>query len=88
MAKIKIEKFVENRYSLCSSLLIISVDGENFKVELFPGGAVWFDEYWSEHVEHGPWSILDMPEKFKYLKKEIEDVINKEIPWACCGGCI
>lgn len=88
MVKIKIEKFIENRYSLCSSLLIISVDGESFKVELISGGTVWFDEYMSEHIESGSWSILDMPKKFEHLEKEIEDVINKEIPWGCCGGCV
>ena len=88
MVKIKIEKFVENRYALCSSLLIMSVDGESFRVELISGGSVSFIEYMSEYIEHGPWSIFKMPKKFKHLEKEIEDVINKEIPWGCCGGCV
>ena len=85
---IKIEKFEEKPWALCSSLVIMSVDGKQFRVRLHTGGAVWFDEHWCEHVEDGPWSLWDIPDEFKHLKKELTDVINKEIIWGCCGGCV
>lgn len=85
---IKIEYFKERPYALCGSTVIINVDGERFPIALISGGSVWFDENFSEHVEFGPWTVYDIPKKFQHLKKEITDVVNKNISWGCCGGCI
>lgn len=80
--------------NLCSGRLEVWVDDEyyNFgECVLSSGGSVSFDADWNETVTHGKWSIddCDFPENFpKELKDELLDVINREIPWGCCGGCV
>lgn len=88
MVNIRIKEFKESCWALCSSTVIIAVDDETFPILLSSGGAVWFDEDWDEHVSCGPWGVNRIPPKFKHLKKDIEDVVNREIPWGCCGGCV
>lgn len=47
----------------------------------------WFDNDWNAHIENGRWSI-DLPEDLEPLRKEIEECINENIPYGCCGGCV
>ena len=50
---------------------------------------MWFDNDWSEHVEDGPWGVGEWPEGFpEEAKEEALSVINEEISWGCCGGCV
>lgn len=78
--------------NLCSGQLIVAVNG---KVWSFPshclssGGSVTFDENWSENVDSGEWSVSEWPEGFPEEDKQSTlDMINSEIPWGCCGGCV
>lgn len=98
MIKIAKPKFVSynGRYpNLCSGTLKFKLNGklytlgENRCFWLVSGGTVGFDEDWNEQVTTGPWSLPDsIPEELEPYRKEIEDMINKHIPWGCCGGCI
>lgn len=74
--------------NLCSGQLVLKING---LVRTFPryclhsGGSVWFDGR-DDHIETGCWSI-DLPEDLEPLRKEIEECINENIPYGCCGGC-
>ena len=52
-------------------------------IEFISYGTDWGDAY----VETGRWSI-DLPEDLEPFQKEIEECINENIPYGCCGGCI
>jgi len=88
---IKIE--YDGKYpNLCSGDLSIIIDGKKWKFPdycLYSGGYVSFNKDWDEEVGEGPWSILDWPNGFPdNLKKAVLDIINKQIPHGCCGGCV
>lgn len=75
---------------LCVGELILRIDGEevNFEIgSLKSGGSVTFDEDYNECVVDGPWSV-DVPPQYAQYTKEITEVVNANIPWGCCGGCI
>ena len=76
--------------NLCSGLLVLSIDGQAVEFPdycMHSGGSVWFDGDWDEHVEYGSWSV-DVPEEYEHLKDEIEECVNNNVSWGCCGGCI
>lgn len=86
-------KFVsyDGKYpNLCSGTLILNIDGEDI---IFPnyclrsGGSAGFTSDWKEVVTQGEWSV-DVPEQYKHLSQEIENVVNLNVPYGCCGGCI
>lgn len=76
----------------CSGTLVLAVDEKPYTFPEFclsSGGSVWFDDDWSEHIEQGPWSIEKYPPGFpKELQEEAEFVVNMNIPYGCCGGCV
>lgn len=45
---------------------------------------------WDFLVEHDKWEIdvEELPSQFWDVADEIEIVINDNIPYGCCGGCI
>lgn len=58
-----------------------------------------FEKFWSsggcitgfyEDVERGEWRIDadDLPEQFRDIADEIDEVFNSNVTWGCCGGCI
>lgn len=62
-----------------------------FKNILRTGGSCDFsDDYRQSHIDQEPWWIYksDLPDELKPYKKKIEEVINENIPWGCCGGCL
>ena len=75
--------------NLCSGNLVLKIDGElvNLGRCLCSGGSVWFDDYCSEHIEEGEWSV-DVPEQYKHLEDEITAVVNENVEYGCCGGCV
>lgn len=90
--EIKLISYDGSYPNLCSGQLKVSVDGKEW---VFPsycmssGGSVWFDKDWSEHVEDGPWSIHDWPDGYpEEAKEKTIDMINEEVSWGCCGGCV
>lgn len=76
----------------CHGELTVKIDGKvvNLGDCLTSGGDVWFDDEFMEHVEEGGWIIYeeDIPEEYWKFRPEIEDVVNENVPWGCCGGCI
>ena len=72
---------------LCMGRLIIKVNGEirHLSGVLRSGGGITEDY---EAVE-GPWEIdlRDYPDLEPY-KEEITDVVNENVGYGCCGGCI
>lgn len=62
----------------------------NLKCFWHSGGSVSFNDNWDESVWEGEWEIDvdELPEQFWDVADEIDRVINENIPWGCCGGCI
>lgn len=66
-------------------------DPNNPNLERFwrSGGSVSFSDNWDASIWDGEWEIdVDsLPEHFWGVADEIDEVINENIPWGCCGGC-
>lgn len=62
----------------------------NFERFWCSGGNVSFNSNWDASVESGEWKIDvdDLPNQFWDVADEIDRVINENVPWGCCGGCI
>lgn len=77
---------------LCYGTLEIKVNNKIYKLKdiLSSGGSVWFDSTWGEHIEQGPWKIKEekLPEELKPYIKEIEEIVNDNVEYGCCGGCV
>ena len=75
--------------NLCGGELVLKIDGEIVSLGrcLCSGGDVWFDDDWEETVEEGEWSV-EVPPKYEHLKFKITDIVNENVPFGCCGGCI
>lgn len=81
--------------NLCSGTLILSIDGKqhSFKYCLSSGGQCGFEngDYSKEYVTEGPWSFSNYNDDIKFTDNEIvviEHLINDNIPFGCCGGCL
>ena len=78
--------------NLCSGDLVLVIDGTRWEFPdycLTSGGAVWFDNGWSEHIDTGEWVIYEWPDDFpESLKEDALAAVNKQVPWGCCGGCV
>lgn len=77
--------------NLCSGTLKITLGNKIWELShcLSSGGSVSFDDDWSEHVDSGPWSVHDLPDDFPVeLVDKLEELVNDEISWGCCGGCV
>ena len=77
---------------LCYGTLEIKVNGKQYKLNrvLLSGGSVWFDDNMEEHIEEGPWEIneSELPIELKPYIKQIEEVVNDNVEYGCCGGCV
>lgn len=88
VANIKFVSYNGRYPNLCSGTLVLNIDGTNVtfpKYCLCSGGHIW-----DEEVGCGPWTINEykFPEKYQHLESEILEIINDNIPWGCCGGCV
>ena len=78
---------------LCSGILVLKIDDETVQFPphlLKSGGTVWFDKDWKAKIETGAWDVWDdcIPDKYKKRRDEIIEIINQNVPFGCCGGCI
>jgi len=75
--------------NLCSGELVIEVNGKVYKggFTLCSGGSVSFTEDWQEVVTQGEWSV-SVPDELEEYQKEIEELVNDNVRWGCCGGCV
>lgn len=76
--------------NLCSGILVIKIDGKTVTLPrycLVPGGGT---NWRQDLVLEGPWELDEMffPKEYEPYKNDILCVINKNIPWGCCGGCL
>ena len=86
-------KFVsyDGKYpNLCSGTLVLEKDGKQYQLRhcLRSGGSVFFDSDWNETVTHGSWDVVDLPEELEPFHDEIEKLVNENVPYGCCGGCV
>lgn len=91
MKTIKI-KYDGSYPNLCSGNLIVYIGEQEYKFPehcLESGGSVTFDENWSEEITEGAWTITEYPQNFpEEYKEKLLEIINDEIEWGCCGGCV
>lgn len=75
--------------NLCSGTLIIEIDGIIHKLNscLSSGGSVWFDDNSEEHVDGGEWSV-SVPNELIQYASDIENLVNDNVRYGCCGGCV
>lgn len=75
--------------NLCRGDLVLRIDGKevNLGCCLCSGGRVWFDDDWSYYAEEGAWTVC-VPEEFEHYAEEITNVVNENVYWGCCGGCV
>jgi hypothetical protein len=78
--------------NLCSGTLVLRLDGKQI---VFPeyclssGGSVSFTADWDEVVTSGSWSISEFPKGFPdALKQEAVRIVNNNVSFGCCGGCV
>ncbi len=81
--------------SLCDGDLIIDVNNVRYILKskdiMNTGGACYFTNNYSEsHIEENEWLVNyeKLPDELKSYACEIDRVINENIPFGCCGGCL
>lgn len=73
---------------LCSGELILCVNGKIYSsVKLSSGGFCEISDD-EELVGKGAWDIAYAPKELADYLDEIRQVVNENIEWGCCGGCI
>ena len=58
---------------------------------LSSGGSCGFNgDYDDNYCHQGEWEIneYELPDELKPYKEEIKKLVNDNIPWGCCGGCL
>jgi hypothetical protein len=72
--------------------LKIEVDGASYELQyvIDSGGSARFDSEWNGYVDHGQWTIDkdNLPNEIKQYANEIEQVVNDNVTYGCCGGCL
>lgn len=85
--------------NLCSGILILEIDGKQYKFAPYHDNITIFPKFWSSggcfsenflNVEKGEWEIdyMEIPEQFRKYANEIDKVFNENVEYGCCGGCI
>lgn len=97
MERVKFIEYTGKWPNLCSGELTLEIEGK--KVIFNPyetkgfgmcsGGSCGFtdSDYSDSYIHKGEWSV-DVPKEYEEYKKEIEDVVNSNVSWGCCGGCL
>jgi len=74
---------------LCSGTLVLRIDGNEVSLDscLESGGGCSYNEC-DDFVWQGEWDISDIPDEYKKYHDEIVKVVNDNVPYGCCGGCL
>lgn len=85
---IEFVELCEKPWALCGSNVVLKINGKEIEFHriLSSGGHYEYGE--DEYTTVGPWHVGDLPEYLEKYEKEITEVINKNVEWGCCGGCI
>ena len=91
--KIEFIKYTGKWPTLCSGELYFKVNGKEYKISgLVPGGEVGFKGgYGGEsYIKKGPWRLHnhDFPKELKPYKRLITNMVNENVKYGCCGGCL
>ena len=80
---------IEKPWALCGSTVILKINGQEIEFDhiLGSGGSVSWGEDGDE-INHGPWCVGNLPEYLEKYEEEITKIINENVDWGCCGGCI
>lgn len=86
---------------LCFGKLVVNIDGKevsfgyssgcDYTKFWYSGGNCGFNHDYSEsYVNSGPWIVDedDLPEEYKSYAKELMYVLNDNVEFGCCGGCL
>lgn len=79
--------------NLCSGVLTIKVNGTSYKLEnvMVSGGCIIGGPHtdWDMWSEQGPWTVdLEEYPDLKQYEDEITRLVNENVEYGCCGGCI
>lgn len=76
--------------ALCVGTLVIKVDGKIYELRNILGSGGWIcidDDV--EYAHEEPWFFEhDLPAELMSYEEEILRVVNENVPFGCCGGCI
>lgn len=82
---------------LCLGLLTVTIDGEpwEFPLDCLRSGGEIIRARRGRNEEDevvvGPWEIRRWPPDFPddpALRQHVRTMINRHLPWGCCGGCL
>ena len=93
MPKIEFVSYDGKQPCLCMGTLVIKVDGKtySFKNAMHSGGCIMGGPStdWDMWSETGPWEInLEEHPELEQYKEKITELVNDNVTWGCCGGCI
>jgi hypothetical protein len=75
--------------NLCYGTLVIEVDSREYSMEncLITSGSVCWE---NGEVRKGEWYINEyyLPEELLPYIEEITRLVNDNVEWGCCGGCL
>lgn len=79
--------------NLCRGILIVEKDGKRYGLNsvLVSGGCCGFNRDYSEsYIERGPWEIYkeNLPQELQDDYHELLELVNDNIDYGCCGGCL
>ena len=79
--------------TLCMGTLVVEKNGKQYSMKyvLESGGSCGFYNNYSESfIEKGEWSVCkeDLPKELQNDVEEIIELVNANVPYGCCGGCL
>lgn len=84
--------YYDGKYpNLCHGNLILEIDGEIRELHdcLISGGSSYMDGYMDIHCKRAKWKVSNLPDDLssQEVKECVENLVNENIPFGCCGGC-
>lgn len=87
--------------NLCSGILTVEINGKTKTFGIcdadYPkfwvsGGQISFDKNWNENITKGNWELNanqnDYPKSIWKLMPQLIQLMNDNVQYGCCGGCV